>query len=426
MVFTTQQRIQVIIEAIDKATGKLVPISRTIQHVTRHLGGLTTVTEKQIKTEAGYVTVMRRTTTGMRRFRTEMLSVMFFGIGIRRMFMGWIRPAAEALGIFDIFSTTLEVVFLPIMEAILPIILSIANAFMNLSPSIQMVIGAFALIGIAAGTVLAFIGAIVLGLSGLIMAFGGAGVASAGLAGAISAAGGAIISALGSILPWGLLIAGIIITVFLAWKTNLFGIRNITKTVINIIITLFKAFGNIVSYIFKIVVRVITIAFNIISVPFRIIGSFFAGLINELLPGTGSAWQKLWNLISRVTSAVWNVIKPIFEAMIWFLDKVISKISWVTEKAAGIAGLAGKWTGRVLHGLWGAQYGGVVPGRLGEPVPIIAHGGERFLGIRGGSAQTVINYNPTYYINVADREEFEAMLRENNAKMVEEIKQMVS
>jgi len=37
------------------------------------------------------------------------------------------------------------------------------------------------------------------------------------------------------------------------------------------------------------------------------------------------------------------------------------------------------------------QYGGVVPGAIGSPVPIMAHGGERFLGAGGGAGSVNIN-----------------------------------
>lgn len=42
------------------------------------------------------------------------------------------------------------------------------------------------------------------------------------------------------------------------------------------------------------------------------------------------------------------------------------------------------------------QYGGVVPGRLGQPMPVLAHGGERFLGPRGGGFGALnFYYQPT-------------------------------
>ena len=43
------------------------------------------------------------------------------------------------------------------------------------------------------------------------------------------------------------------------------------------------------------------------------------------------------------------------------------------------------------------QYGGIVPGPIGEPVPIIAHGGEAFLGSQGGAQEIIVNvYGDTY------------------------------
>ena len=42
-----------------------------------------------------------------------------------------------------------------------------------------------------------------------------------------------------------------------------------------------------------------------------------------------------------------------------------------------------------------AQFGGIIPGPLGRPVPIIAHGGEQFLGVGGvgGGGSSVVNIN---------------------------------
>ena len=45
----------------------------------------------------------------------------------------------------------------------------------------------------------------------------------------------------------------------------------------------------------------------------------------------------------------------------------------------------------------GYAFGGIVPGPIGAPVPIIAHGGEEFLGKSGGtSGSSVIINNPTF------------------------------
>ena len=54
------------------------------------------------------------------------------------------------------------------------------------------------------------------------------------------------------------------------------------------------------------------------------------------------------------------------------------------------------------------QYGGIVPGPVGVPVPIIAHGGERFLGVRGttpggaGGTTITINFEEVHIHEEAD------------------------
>ncbi len=39
------------------------------------------------------------------------------------------------------------------------------------------------------------------------------------------------------------------------------------------------------------------------------------------------------------------------------------------------------------------QYGGTVPGPIGQPIPIIAHGGERYLGVGAGGGGNTYNFN---------------------------------
>lgn len=60
------------------------------------------------------------------------------------------------------------------------------------------------------------------------------------------------------------------------------------------------------------------------------------------------------------------------------------------------------------------QHGGIVPGPIGMPMPIIAHGGERFLGARGGGTERPpieVKIETTIY-NYSDVEELERMTAE--------------
>ena len=60
----------------------------------------------------------------------------------------------------------------------------------------------------------------------------------------------------------------------------------------------------------------------------------------------------------------------------------------------------------------GYAFGGIVPGPIGAPVPIIAHGGERFLGRDGGSlAGGIIINNPTFIGDDVSMREFARKLK---------------
>ncbi len=55
------------------------------------------------KTMGRMVLTTRRALLGMRGFKMEMLSVMFFGLGMKKFFTGMIRPALEMVGVFEVF-----------------------------------------------------------------------------------------------------------------------------------------------------------------------------------------------------------------------------------------------------------------------------------------------------------------------------------
>jgi len=125
------------------------------------------------------VSRFRMSTHGLRGFRMELLSVMFFGKMVSSTLFGLLQPAAEAIGIFDLFRILLEVLFLPIMVAILPYLLDILDFFLKLDPNVQLAIGAVVLFGAAVFGILGFLAALRLGLGGLITDFGLQGIAGA-------------------------------------------------------------------------------------------------------------------------------------------------------------------------------------------------------------------------------------------------------
>jgi hypothetical protein len=74
--------------------------------------------------------------------------------------------------------------------------------------------------------------------------------------------------------------------------------------------------------------------------------------------------------------------------------------------------------------IYGKQGGGWIP----KTGPYILHAGEYVNTIgktKGMQTETIINLNPVYYVTVADRREFEILIRNNNNKLVEDLRRMV-
>lgn len=92
-----------------------------------------------------------------------------------------------------------------------------------------------------------------------------------------------------------------------------------------------------------------------------------------------------------------NFVKPIQD----FVKEVKSAIEWVGRLIEKMTGLNVKNVGskmlKGVKGILGFEHGGVVPGPVGMPVPILAHGQERILPAgksAGGGSYAVNIYNP--------------------------------
>jgi len=113
---------------------------------------------------------MRFLTAGLRGFRMEMLSVMFFGMAMQKFFGGLLRPSLELVGVFDVMRNTLGIFFLPVALQILDWVLALQNFLLSLSPEAQKFIGWVVVAGAVLGAALFFIGMFTLGIGGLITA----------------------------------------------------------------------------------------------------------------------------------------------------------------------------------------------------------------------------------------------------------------
>ena len=103
-------------------------------------------------------------------FRFEFLGLMFAGMAMTRIFSSMLRPAAEMFGLFDLWTSTLQVLFLPVMDLIMPLLIRMMEWFMNLPEGVQLAIGIFAIFGLGIGKLFATIGQLALAFDSIIIA----------------------------------------------------------------------------------------------------------------------------------------------------------------------------------------------------------------------------------------------------------------
>lgn len=112
---------------------------------------------------------MNKANKTSKRFQFEWLGIMFFGMAMKRMFVSMLRPAAELFGLFDIWNTTLAVMLLPTMSKLAPYFYDMSAFFMDLPEDVQESIGALTLFGAGVGQLGETGGQIALGILSLDM-----------------------------------------------------------------------------------------------------------------------------------------------------------------------------------------------------------------------------------------------------------------
>jgi len=89
-----------------------------------------------------------------RRFQGEMLSTMFAGMALTRVFDGMVRSSLDLWGVTELTAAAMDVTMIPIMETLSPIVYDLLGAFMELPEGIQTAIGAVSLFAWTAGQVI--------------------------------------------------------------------------------------------------------------------------------------------------------------------------------------------------------------------------------------------------------------------------------
>ncbi len=413
MVVSTH-KIQIVTEYLQKGFTKMREQTRGFNAVmgqnieqfkaSRKLSrGLTESLGNQAKMGTRVASKVRRMTHGMRGFRMEMLGVMFFGMMLQRAFSSLIKTSLEWMGVTEIMTFALGILFLPIAETLLNWALIFLNAVNNLTEDQKKWIGIIVLTGAALGGLLFLIGTFALGIGSVILVF-------RGLTGPISLI-------IGLLLALGL---GKVISDFDLLGSKADGAKSALM-----------GFG-ITSEVFEKV-------FNAISSMVSKIGNWIVDNAQEIMDKGLDILTKIVEGISNNSDKIADALEAIVESM----------LTWITNNAGPLFDIGAAIAIGILKGLWswltsmipqiiGAAVGGAVGFVLGGPAGAgiggaagIAAATEFFPtvsspNVGGSSVHTPPNMTiaPQYNVVVSDKSEFERMLEENNRSLTEDTRRL--
>ncbi len=114
----------------------------------------------------------RMATVGLRGFRMEMLGVMFFGMAMQRVFTGLLKTSLAWVGVNEILTTALGILFLPVAMMVLDWAIQFLDWVGKLTEGQKKMIGIVVLAGAAFGGFLFIVGTLFLGIGSMILVFG--------------------------------------------------------------------------------------------------------------------------------------------------------------------------------------------------------------------------------------------------------------
>lgn len=417
------QVIEIVTRFVDGASQKVKEVTQRVEDLRGGYQRVTTTLSTLNKNTGKLNKSMETQRVVAKRFQMQWLSIMFFGMALNRVFNGLIKTSMEWVGITELMSLTMGVFFLPIALALLDILLPILQWFMDAPEPIKLVVGGFVLLGGAVSGVLMVVGQLALGLAGLswLSAAGGMGNVGTAAEGAATKVG-LLKSALGKTIA-------VAVGITIAWAGFEFIKSGIEK-------------GSLL----KEIMGVLTMGIGL-----GVIGLTFGGVVGGAIGFTlgisiGLIVDWFIKKDKKITDVTDKIQKDLEEA-----GAPQEYINQVTANTA--AGMSGKPLPYLqpsatpqapspqsvpkknsinMFGVdiplpsWLPKFeeGGIVPGTIGSPVPILAHAGERVIPVGGGSNGSV-TVNATYYVTVSDKKEFETLLRENNIRLTEDVRRIV-
>lgn len=402
--------VEVVTIMKDRLTGTTKKINQTIQQMR---GGVEQSTTQMKKFSKGTVVASQsitKTTRGLKRFQFEWLGVMFLGMAINKLFGKYIQQALEMLGITELFTEALKYMIFMALEPLLPIMYSLLGWFFDLPVPMQRAIGWLIIFLGVGGLLLMMFGQMMLGILSLKLVMAGLPIAGliakfGILGGIIKVIGGFFIGLGGIIMGVVAAIIAIIVGMRIAWIENFLGMKNTVRWFVEGVNKYFKGMINFIGGILKFFVALFTGDFEKMK---DTIVQIFKGLVNMFLGWFKAIGSGIIAIFTGLFDWIWANIRMQFAFIKWIIDKIKGLVS-----PKGILGGGGK----DIFGdfIW----------RPGSP-PIEVSPRDTIIGFKGpGPAGASINFAPTYNINVADKGEFEDLIKQNNVRLVEDLRRMV-
>lgn len=363
---------------------------------------------------------VENTTQGMRKFKMELLSVMFFGMAINKFFSGLLQPAMKMVGIFDLWGQVLAILFLPVALFLLEnVLIPLMDWLFGLDPAVQTAIGGFVLIMAILGQAIFLFGMLGLGINGMAMAFGFL---------------APVISAIATIGFWPLMaiiaaVIGIVALLWLAWQNNFGRIREWTMVVWEGIKKIFDGIKDVFSGVIDIIVGFFTADGEKIRGGFdklwEGVKKIFSGAITALVGIVVGLGELLFTAIINAPRAILTLLKEAF-GFVWeellvpayeFGKNLILKI------VEGIKAAASKVAGWVKNALgMGDGGGGSIEGSK-QTGGFIPHTGlyKLHAGETVGQAGDTFNSAPNITINAAPGMDINNLVRQISDVVVRDL-----
>jgi hypothetical protein len=356
----------------------------------------------------------RRLAHGTHGFRMELLGVMFFGQMVQQTLMGLLQPAMDAYGIFELFSSMLLVLFLPIIDLLFPYFLRMIEFFMNLPQPIQLAIGALVVITAALAAIIGVVAGVALGLGSLVQFFA---LFGTGATTAAKAASGFKV-ALAAMSP-ALVIAGwvtgivafIAVLLMLEEKFGSFGAA-LKVWAAGVIM----AIAIVVQGVADIIMSPLTLVLYTIK---RVVDAYNA--VAGFLGGKTIPTDWFTDAIKNMNTSIVTKTASFLDSAGWSQGQILadSKKGFNASSPAAslapaqnpIAGMSAADQQRLAELDAMKQYGGM------NNADLINMEMARRTGASAGN----VNYSPTYNVQVLDKYELERSMNDHDRKLIDDV-----